>query len=173
MESSLELFLLALIDSGLATPYEFYNHAGISVGASLPALNSLLRQKLVSRGKAGNRRRMAYRLTGSGRTALKNWSTTQAPKQESGDVASALRFSTLAYFLSSPAQAKQILERAGAHLAPNAEPPTNFDLSSPAPACSDFRLRYPDVPQPRVAVFIQLSVESRQAKKAISASSDK
>ena len=134
MESSLELFLLALIDSGLATPYEFYNHAGISVGASLPALNSLLRQKLVSRGKAGNRRRMAYRLTGSGRTALKNWSTTQAPKQESGDVASALRFSTLAYFLSSPAQAKQILERAGAHLAPNAEPPTNFDLSSPATA---------------------------------------
>ena len=131
---SLELFLLALIDSGLSTPYEFHSQAGISVGASLPALKKLLQQRVVSRGKAGNRRRMAYSLTGAGRAALKNWSTTQAPKQESGDVASALRFSTLAYFLSSPAQAKQILERAGALLAPNTGPPTNFDLSSPATA---------------------------------------
>jgi DNA-binding PadR family transcriptional regulator len=134
MESSLELFPLALIDSGLDTPYEFHSQAGISVGASLPALKSLLRQKLVSRGKAGNRRRMAYSLTGPGRTALKNWSATHVSEQAPEDVASALRFSTLAYFLSSPAPARQILEHAGALLSPNTQPPTNLDLSSPAHA---------------------------------------
>ena len=102
MESSLELFLLALIDSGLSTPYEFHSQAGISVGASLPALKSLLRQKLVSRGRAGNRRRMAYSLTGPGRAALKKWGAAYASVQDSEDVGSALRFSTLAYFLGSP-----------------------------------------------------------------------
>ncbi len=134
MESSLEVFLLALIDSGLSTPYEFYSRAGISVGASLPALKSLLRQKLVSRGKASHRGRMSYGLTGSGRAALKNWSTIQASKHESGDMASALRLSTLAYFLGSPAQAKQILAYAVTLLSPNTEPPTDLDLSSPATA---------------------------------------
>ena len=134
MKSSLELFLLALIDSGLSTPYEFHSQAGISVGASLPALRSLLRQRLVSRGRAGNRRRMAYSLTGPGRAALNKWGAVYASVQDSEDVGSALRFSTLAYFLGSRAQVMRSLEEAKAFLGRSAEPSTKLDLRSPAAA---------------------------------------
>jgi DNA-binding PadR family transcriptional regulator len=134
MESSLELFLLALIDSGVNTPYEFHSQAGISVGSSLPALENLLRRKLVSRGKAGNRRRMEYGLTAIGRAALKNWHATYISEQDSEDVGSALRFSTLAYFLGSPIQAIRILDQASALYSESAEPPTKLDLGSPAAA---------------------------------------
>jgi hypothetical protein len=36
--TDLDIFILALIDSGVSTPYEFQKAAGLSQGATIPAL---------------------------------------------------------------------------------------------------------------------------------------
>ena len=69
LPSSLDVFLLALIDSGVATSYAMREQAGISVGASRPALQRLKRQGLVEEGKAEARNKLAFRLTRRGRHA--------------------------------------------------------------------------------------------------------
>ncbi len=68
--SSLEVFLLALIDGGIATPYAMRERAALSVGATLPALRRLEHQGLVERGKTGPRNKTVFKLTAAGRKAL-------------------------------------------------------------------------------------------------------
>jgi hypothetical protein len=48
--TDLDLFVLALIDSGVSTPYEFQKAAGHSQGATIPALQRLLDARLVRQG---------------------------------------------------------------------------------------------------------------------------
>jgi hypothetical protein len=48
--TDLGLFVLALIDSGVSTPYEFQKTAGLSQGATIPALQRLLDARLVRQG---------------------------------------------------------------------------------------------------------------------------
>ena len=67
--SSLDVFLLALIDSGVTTSYDMREQAGISVGASRPALQRLERQGLAEQGKAEARNKLAFRLTRRGHHA--------------------------------------------------------------------------------------------------------
>jgi DNA-binding PadR family transcriptional regulator len=133
MESSLELFLLALIDSGLSTPYEFHSRAGISVGASLPALKKLLQQRLVSRGKAGDRRRMQYSLTAGGRAAL-NKSELRPKEDVEEDIASSLRVAILSDYLGSRAQAMKTLDKTRGLLSASTRLRVPPDLNSPAAA---------------------------------------
>ena len=132
MEGSLELFLLALIDSGLSTPYEFHSQAGISVGASLPALKKLLQQRLVSRAKAGDRRRMQYSLTAGGRAAL-NKSELRS-NEDVGDISSSLRLAILSDYLGSRAQAMKTLDKARGLLSASTRSRVSPDLNSPAAA---------------------------------------
>jgi DNA-binding PadR family transcriptional regulator len=66
---SLDVFLLSLIDSGVTTSYAMREQAGISVGASRPALQRLERQGLVEQGKAEARNKLAFRLTRRGHHA--------------------------------------------------------------------------------------------------------
>jgi hypothetical protein len=49
--TDLDLFILALIDSGISTPYEFQKAASLSQGATIPALQRLLEARLVRQGK--------------------------------------------------------------------------------------------------------------------------
>ncbi len=95
----LELFVLALIDDGVSTPYELQQAAGLSPGATIPVLRRLLETGLVQTGKAGSRGRMAYRLSASGRQRLKvDWKelVTNGP---SSDFDADLRVALLALFV--------------------------------------------------------------------------
>jgi hypothetical protein len=49
--TDLDLFVLALIDSGISTPYELQKDAGLSPGATIPALQRLLEAGFVRQGK--------------------------------------------------------------------------------------------------------------------------
>jgi len=69
-QSTLELFLLALISRGVSTPYEFKAQAGLSVGATKPALERLLQNGLIKKGEKGSRSRVEYLLTSAGRRAV-------------------------------------------------------------------------------------------------------
>ena len=68
--TSLDVFLLALIDSGVATSYGMREQAGVSVGASRPAMRRLKKLGLVEHGKAEARNKLAFRLTQRGRRAI-------------------------------------------------------------------------------------------------------
>jgi DNA-binding PadR family transcriptional regulator len=67
--SSLDVFLLALINSGVTTVYAIREQAGISVGASRPALQRLKKLGLVEEGEVEARNKIAFRLTRRGRRA--------------------------------------------------------------------------------------------------------
>jgi DNA-binding PadR family transcriptional regulator len=94
--TDLELFLLALIDRGIATPYAFQMAADLSPGATLPVVRRLLSRGLVRRGEPGARRRAAYQLTAKGRHHL---AEAWRPLLESApppDIDASLRIAALA-----------------------------------------------------------------------------
>lgn len=70
--SDLDLFILALIDSGVSTPYELQRAAGLSQGATVPVLRRLHERGMLLAGKAGQRGRTAHRLTAAGLQLLKD-----------------------------------------------------------------------------------------------------
>jgi DNA-binding PadR family transcriptional regulator len=69
--SSLEVFILALISQGLTTTYVLQSEAGLSLGATVPALNRMAKTKLVSMKIEG--RRHEFALTKAGEKALRDW----------------------------------------------------------------------------------------------------
>jgi DNA-binding PadR family transcriptional regulator len=68
--NDLDLFILALINDGATTPYELRTVAGLSSGATLPALARLVKAGHLSKGRAGARGRRAYAVTLSGNRLL-------------------------------------------------------------------------------------------------------
>src|ERR1700749_923621 len=70
--TDLDLFVLALIDSGVSTPYELQKAAGLSQGATIPALQRLLDARLVRQAKPGARGRTDYQTTAAGKRLMKN-----------------------------------------------------------------------------------------------------
>jgi DNA-binding PadR family transcriptional regulator len=94
--TDLDLFVLALIDGGVATPYELQKTAGLSQGATMPALQRLLEAGLVRRGKPGVRRRTDYKVNAAGRRALKVGWLPLIEAGPSGDIDSDLRVALLA-----------------------------------------------------------------------------
>lgn len=72
INSSLDLFLLALIDSGVSTAYAFKEKAGLSVGATLPAVRRLVKSGFVVRGEKLERNRQNLELTTTGKSELQN-----------------------------------------------------------------------------------------------------
>jgi DNA-binding PadR family transcriptional regulator len=94
--TDLDLFVLALIDSGVSTPYELQKAAGISQGASTPALQRLLKARFVCQGKSGPRGRTDYRVTATGKRALKSGWRILVEEGPSGDLDADLRVALLA-----------------------------------------------------------------------------
>ncbi len=94
--TDLDQFVLALIDSGLTTPYELQKAAGLSQGATIPALQRLLDARLVRQGKPGSRGRTDYQVTASGKRLLKDGWLPLIEDGPSGDVDSDLRVALLA-----------------------------------------------------------------------------
>ena len=94
--TDLDLFILALIDGGVATPYDLQKSAGLSQGATIPALQRLLEARLVRQGKHGPRGRTDYKVTLAGKTLLKDGWLALIEGGPSGDVDSDLRVALLA-----------------------------------------------------------------------------
>jgi DNA-binding PadR family transcriptional regulator len=93
--TDLDLFVLALIDGGLSTPYELQKLAGLSQGATIPALQRLLEARLVRQGKPGARGRIDYKVTAAGRKALKAGWLPLVDAGPSGDIDADLRVALL------------------------------------------------------------------------------
>jgi len=94
--TDLDAFVLALIDSGISTPYELQKMASLSPGATIPALERLLEGGLVSQGKAGVRDRAAYKTTAAGRRWLKSAWRSLIDDGPRGDLDADLRVALLA-----------------------------------------------------------------------------
>jgi DNA-binding PadR family transcriptional regulator len=94
--SDLDLFVLSLIESGLSTPYDLRKAAGLSPGATIPALRRLLDEGLVLAGKPGSRGRTDHRVTAEGRRYLKNGWRELIDEGPSGDLDADLRVALLA-----------------------------------------------------------------------------
>ena len=94
--TDLDLFVLALIDGGVSTPYELQKAAGLSQGATIPALQRLLEARLVRQGKPGARGRIDYRVTAPGKRILRDGWLPLVAAGPSGDMDSDLRVALLA-----------------------------------------------------------------------------
>ena len=94
--TDLDLFILALIDGRVSTPYELQKEAGLSQGATIPALQRLLEARLVRRGKPGARGRTDYKVTAAGKKTLKAGWLPLIEAGPSGDIDADLRVALLA-----------------------------------------------------------------------------
>jgi DNA-binding PadR family transcriptional regulator len=78
--STLDKFILVLIRAGYPTLYDIATVAGISIGASAPALARLHKRRLVRSGRKGVRNRQEYQLTRSGERVLDEVSNKFSPE---------------------------------------------------------------------------------------------
>ena len=94
--TDLDLFVLALIDGGVSTPYELQKAAGLSQGATIPALQRLLEARFVRQGKPGARRRTNYKVSAAGKKLLRDGWLPLIEAGPSCDLDSDLRVALLA-----------------------------------------------------------------------------
>jgi DNA-binding PadR family transcriptional regulator len=94
MRSNLEIFLLALLQADLHTPYDMMSKADISLGSSLPALERLAEAGLVQVSLGESRATKLFTLTDTGTITLENeWKRVVA--DTGNDVDSIIRAATL------------------------------------------------------------------------------
>jgi DNA-binding PadR family transcriptional regulator len=94
--NDLDLFVLALLDAGISTPYDLQHLAGLSPGASIPALRRLAERKLVISGKAGVRGRVGHKPTAAGLRHLQEAWRGLIETGPTGDLDSDLRMAVIA-----------------------------------------------------------------------------
>ena len=94
--TDLDLFVLALIDGRVSTPYELQKAAGLSQGATIPALQRLLEARLVRQGKPGARGRTDYKVSAAGKKLLRDGWLPLIEAGPSGDLDSDLRVALMA-----------------------------------------------------------------------------
>ncbi len=96
----LDLYILAKLDKGLQTPYDLQREAGLSLGATVPALRRLSKQKLVTRAEgltATKRPKHAYTLTEAGKEqAESGWKEYLQIKNSPADLDALLRVADIA-----------------------------------------------------------------------------
>ncbi len=96
--TDLDLFILALVQRGCATPYELKAKAGISIGSSAPVLERLAKDGLLKKSKPGVRDRIQFSITDSGQKALQSrWQALLATRPTDPDAI--LRITYLAWAL--------------------------------------------------------------------------
>ena len=114
----LDVFILSLLDRGAESAYDFLRDAGISLGASTPALLRLTKGKLVVRKKSpssGRRTRYAIELTPAGVKAARTaWKESLSEKSRIFDLDSTLRVVDMAIHYRASRQAiRTFLRHAG------------------------------------------------------------
>jgi DNA-binding PadR family transcriptional regulator len=100
----LELFVLALLECNVNTPYELLAAAGLSPGATLPALRRLEESGYVQKGKPGSRGRVEYHATPDGQQHVKNTWRSLLDDPAGSDMDSILRTATLAQVRGAPSR---------------------------------------------------------------------
>lgn len=95
----LDLFVLALIETGISTPYEFQRAASLSPGATIPALQRLLGSGLIRQGRPGPRGRTDHQITPAGKKLLKTGWRDLIEYGPSGDLDADLRVALLAWWV--------------------------------------------------------------------------
>jgi DNA-binding PadR family transcriptional regulator len=83
--------VIALLLEGVSTPYELKSLAGLSPGATIPILQSLVKDGHVRAGKPGTRGRVAYVATSKGKKWLEAIWPMLLQDGPSGDLDSDLR----------------------------------------------------------------------------------
>jgi DNA-binding PadR family transcriptional regulator len=148
--SNLELFILAMIEQGVSTPYELQSTAGISVGASIPALRRLEKHGYVRRAEASARRKQPFTITAAGSKWLKSrWKAcvSGAPPLEMDGL---LRVAFLAWIQADKARAVRVLKNAARARPSDSRAKENVGgFGKPGPA--EFRAVQADWKQARVA----------------------
>ncbi len=112
-----DLFILSQLDRGLETPYDLLRRAGLSLGATVPALRRLNAAGLIKREKestVSNRPRHVYRLTVKGeKQARTGWKHYLANTAVSADLDEILRICDMAaHYTHPPPSISAFLERA-------------------------------------------------------------
>lgn len=132
--NDLDLFVLALIESGLFTPYELKTAAGLSPGATIPALRRLLQEDLVVQGKSGARGRTDHTITAAGRRRLKNGWQELIDEGPSGDLDADLRVALLALWVGGDRRAAaEFLRQSAAKLLESVDRTQESDDPKTAP----------------------------------------
>jgi len=110
MSTSLELFVLAMVRQGLATPYELKTRAGLSLGSTVPALSRLEESGLVKASEEGARRSRRFSITVKGTKALaQGWEDQLAT--EHTDLDSILRVACLAWLHGDTKACQEFMKR--------------------------------------------------------------
>ena len=110
MSTSLELFVLAMVQQGLATPYELKTKAGLSLGSTVPVLARLEEDSLVEASEAGARRSRKFTITREGKKALaQGWEEQLA--REHTDLDSILRVAFLAWVHGDIKACQEFMQR--------------------------------------------------------------
>jgi hypothetical protein len=94
--NDLDLFVLALIDSGISTPYALQKEAGLSPGATIPAIQRLLLAGHVRQRRASLRGKTEHRVTAAGRKHLTQGWYPLIEKGPTGDLDADLRIALVA-----------------------------------------------------------------------------
>lgn len=94
--NDLDLFVLALVADGVSTPYRMQIDAGLSPGATIPALRRLKKEHLVTSAKVGPRGRMEYLPTAAAPPTLRKSWKPLFEAGPTGDLDADLRIAILA-----------------------------------------------------------------------------
>jgi DNA-binding PadR family transcriptional regulator len=107
--SDLDLFILALVRSGLATAYDLKSKAGLSVGSTTPVLRRLKKAGLISGSKPGARGSRKFEVTPVGiKTLDSGWrSAISVPS----DFDSTLRAIYLAWLFGDSRIVSKVIEK--------------------------------------------------------------
>ncbi len=96
MRSDLELFVLALVQQGLATKYDLRERAGVSLGSTSPVLGRLEKDGLIRASEEGARRSRRFAITTKGANLLtQEWASHLLERPN--DIDSILRVVYLAW----------------------------------------------------------------------------
>jgi len=113
----LDIFVLALIEKGISTPYDLQKRAALSPGATIPALGRLLRAGYLLQKKPGPRGRTEHTITSDGREHLMVAWRMLIEEGPSGDPDADLRVALLAIWVGGDLRrAVDFLRRSAARI---------------------------------------------------------
>ncbi len=110
----LDMFLLGLVKGGLITPYDWQARGRVSLGASLPAVQRLLKAGLLTKVRKGPRGRHEFGLTVKGEEEIRYIGdyVQRAIKELPSDLESTVRLASLATLVKNVKTAKAVWQAA-------------------------------------------------------------
>jgi DNA-binding PadR family transcriptional regulator len=131
----LDAFVLALIEGGVSTPYELQQQAGLSPGATIPALARLLEAGNIRQTKPEARGRVAHKVTAAGKRSVATAWRRLIDDGPSGNLEADLRVALLALLVGEePQLAAEFLRTAAEARVKGLDGDSNSQKSTGVPA---------------------------------------